>query len=128
MWTRGKVRDLQRAITSLNSPFESLDSFQVAFQPDKEEWLTGVMKYDEVKEYALFKATMNLKDDKIKEYKYEFVPWNMLDKLDERTNEVAEINMMKEVRSKGKGKKTSNLSIYLNFKLVMFILNCSVSI
>ncbi|MDQ0496706.1 ATP-binding protein [Paenibacillus brasilensis] len=102
-WTRGKVRDLQRAITSLNSPFEALDSFQVDFKIDKEEWLTGLMKYDEIKDYALFKATMTLQGNKIKNYKYDFYPWNSLDKLEMRTNAIGEIEMRREVKTKIKG-------------------------
>ncbi len=95
-WTRGKIRDLKRAINSLNSPFEALDSFNVEFKFDNSAWLEGILNFDEIKEYALFKAKMTLEGDLIKNYEYNFIPWGTLDKLDARQNIVNEISIIKE--------------------------------
>ncbi|MFX3636044.1 MAG: ATP-binding protein [Candidatus Pristimantibacillus sp.] len=108
-WTRGKIRDLQRSITSLNSPFKALDSFNVELKVDNEDWLKGLLKYEEIKDYALFKASMKISGNKIKNYKYEFKPWNSLSKLEERV-EIDEIDMVLEQRVETeKGKKRKEL-------------------
>jgi anti-sigma regulatory factor (Ser/Thr protein kinase) len=108
-WTRGKVRELQRSITSLNSPFKALDSFEIEFNViDKEDWLKGLLKYDEIKEYALFKAKMTLSGDQIYDYDYKFIPWQSMDKLEMRNNKEDNIDMVKEQRvttDKGKTRK-----------------------
>ncbi|WP_199925643.1 ATP-binding protein [Paenibacillus bouchesdurhonensis] len=105
-WTRGKVRDLQRAITSLNSPFEALDSFKVNLKVSNPEWLKGLICYEDIKDYALFKVNMTLKNDKILNYDYKFMPWNTLDKLDPRNNVIDAIQMKKLVITRDENKKT----------------------
>ncbi|OZV13548.1 hypothetical protein CIW83_03100 [Tissierella sp. P1] len=99
-WSRGKVRDLYRSIISLNSPFESIDSFNIIFDIDKKEWLKDLIEFDDIKDYALFKAKMSLSGDKIQNYEYTFMPWNSMNRLDKRVNPIKEINMINEVRRK----------------------------
>lgn len=125
-WTRGKVRDLQRAITSLNSPFEALDAFKVNLKVSNPEWLKGLISYDDIKDYALFKVKMTLDKNKILNYEYEFKPWNNLDKLDYRNNHIDEIEMKKLDNLKDDRKKLKKclfLLIYLNMILVQLRLN-----
>lgn len=95
-WTRGKVRDLQRAITSLNSPFNEFDSFQVNLEVDKSEWLKGLITYNDIKEYALFHGYMKLEANKIVNYRYDFKPWPILDKLEGREHTDEQIEMKEE--------------------------------
>lgn len=109
-WTKGKVRDLQRAINSLNSPFKSIDSFNVTFDLDNKKWLEGLMEYDDIKDYALFKANMTISADKILNYEYEFMPWRSMKKLSRRTNTIPEINMVRNINVKTKdGRKIKDL-------------------
>ncbi|WP_340399136.1 ATP-binding protein [Paenibacillus sp. FSL H8-0079] len=110
-WTRGKVRDLQRAITSLNSPFEALDAFKVNLKVSNPEWLKGLISYDDIKDYALFKVKMTLDKNKILNYEYEFKPWNNLDKLDYRNNHIDEIEMKKLDNLKDDRKKTKKMFV-----------------
>ncbi|WP_268624797.1 ATP-binding protein [Paenibacillus alvei] len=105
-WTRGKVRDLQRAITSLNSPFEGIDAFKVTLNISNPEWLKGLISYEDIKDYALFKVKMTLENDKILNYDYKFLPWNSLDRLDQRNNVIDEIEMKKIDSTKDDKKKT----------------------
>ena len=53
-WSRGMLRNLHRALTALNSPFESDSSFKVILKTDKPEWLTGLIRFQDIKKYALF--------------------------------------------------------------------------
>lgn len=56
-WTRGKVRNLHRSVTSLCSPFSAPDSFRVSLklQP-KSDWLAGLLKPKAVLKKALYRA------------------------------------------------------------------------
>lgn len=135
-WTRGKVRELHRSINSLNSPFKALDSFNISLDIDKEGWLKGLIGYDDIKDYALFKANMILSGDKIKSYEYYFTPWKSMKKLDERYNPIDEIDMVEEVRvetEKGKTRKELipiNLDSYkigdIEIELLSFDLDSSI--
>ncbi|MEC9491101.1 ATP-binding protein [Flexistipes sp.] len=80
-WTRGAIRSLYTAINSLNSPFESNNSFRVFFKIDKPEWLRGLLSFDEIKDNSLFSAEAELEGNQIVNFKYEFTPWATLKKL-----------------------------------------------
>ncbi|MCD4664514.1 MAG: ATP-binding protein, partial [Bacteroidales bacterium] len=83
-WTRGMLRDVYRALNSLNSPFESLDSFKISFKTDKQEWLKGLLSFDDIKDYALFKAEAQINANVISKLKYDFSPWKTMTKLNTR--------------------------------------------
>jgi signal transduction histidine kinase len=79
-WTRGKVRDLHRSITSISSPFQpedrkSNDAFSapLILEPDPGDWLKGLLDIREVMELALFRGNGTIEGDEIT-YNYEFVP------------------------------------------------------
>lgn len=117
-WNKSKVRELYRSVNSLNSPFKSLDSFEVKFETDKEEWLEGLLQYSDIKDYVLFTAKMTLSGDKILNYNYKFKPWKSMGKLDERNIPIPTMDMFEVVKEKNdKGKivrifKPINLNDY----------------
>ena len=80
-WTAKEYRNVYRNILSLNSPFRSSDSFHVRVISNHAEWEKGLIKFDELKNKALYKAKIVLEDDMIKEYTYEFEPWEILSKV-----------------------------------------------
>ena len=54
-WERGMARNVIRAITSITSPFETMDSFKPSFQIiDKSGWFDGIITWDRVCDYSLF--------------------------------------------------------------------------
>lgn len=80
-WDRGTVRDVRRAITSLTSPFDSLDSFKPEMVVlGKPEWLDGLMLWDQVKDYSLYHFKVMMSGDKIRSFKYDFCPWPTMTK------------------------------------------------
>lgn len=83
-WTRGTIRDVYRSWNSLCSPFESPESFQIKFETDRPEWLEGIMKFEEIKEYALYKFYCEIDGDKITRFHYEFQPYDTMKKLKPR--------------------------------------------
>lgn len=75
-WDRKKFRDTYRQITSLNSPFESSESFIVEFNTTLEDWLEGMMDFSKIKEFALYKSSAKFLNGNIKDFKYEFMPYD----------------------------------------------------
>ena len=44
-WTRGMLRSVYRSVTSLSSPFNSIDAFRVKFRTNRKEWLEGLLSF-----------------------------------------------------------------------------------
>ncbi|MBL7858927.1 MAG: ATP-binding protein [Cyclobacteriaceae bacterium] len=96
-WTRGSVRELYRAVNSLNSPFKALNSFRVQFKIDKQEWLSGLLKFDQVKDSSLYTAEVVIEGNEIKSFEYEFTPWPSMKGLKSRIHSEQNIAMVKKV-------------------------------
>lgn len=95
-WTRGGIRSLYRAINSLNSPFESNNTFRVVFKTDNPHWLEGLLSFEDIKDSALFTAEATLHENKIVKLDYEFKPWATLKGLKERKYSATDIEMMQK--------------------------------
>jgi signal transduction histidine kinase len=85
-WTRGNVRELYRAINSLNSPFEKLNSFKVTFKIDNQDWLSGLLSFKDIVDSSLFSATAKIAGNKIVKLEYNFLPWPTMKELRHRTH------------------------------------------
>lgn len=102
VWTRGKLRDVYRSVMSLQSPFESIQSFNVDFDTNHGEWLEGLLTIDKIKDHALFFADVVIEGDEIVELNYEFKPWKVLSKLEEKQISRTHIQMCREERENNK--------------------------
>lgn len=118
-WTRGMLRSLHRSLTALNSPFESDKSFKVQIKTDKQEWLEGLLKFKDIKEYALFECDMELEDNLILSFEYYFSPYDtMRDVKKRRVIFDQEVIMRKRVTRNGKKVfRDINLSKYMIGKI-----------
>jgi signal transduction histidine kinase len=132
-WTRGGVRELYRAINSLNSPFDKLNSFTVLFKIDNQNWLDGLLSFEDIKESSLFKADVLIEENQIKSLKYEFTPWPSMKELKPRLHEEADVDMTHKVYDEEAKKKImkdidlSNFSIgKIRMKLLIFDLDTNV--
>ena len=96
-WTRGTIRELYRAVNSLSSPFDSIDSFKVYFSIDRQEWLSGLLSFEDIRDYALYYADAIIEDGKIKKLIYEFRPWDTMKKLRGRTEILKNTRMVERV-------------------------------
>lgn len=84
LWERSMARDVQRAITSLTSPFNTVDSFTPMFDViDKPGWFDGILTWGGVKDYALFQFDAVIKGSSITDFNYTFTPWTSMTKLRE---------------------------------------------
>lgn len=85
LWERSMAREVQRAITSLTSPFDSVDSFTPMFDViDKPGWFDDILTWEGVKDYALFQFDVTLQGSSVKDFTYKFTPWASMTKLRER--------------------------------------------
>ena len=82
-WDRRQLRNVYRALTSLNSPFdESSDKFKVNVSSNRNDLFDKLPDIDAIKNAALYFGKCTLEGNKIKNIKYEFKPWTSLSKID----------------------------------------------
>lgn len=84
-WSRGMLRKVYRAITSLSSPFNSIDAFRVKFLTNRAEWLEGLLSFEDIKQYALYTGHMELEGKYITSFSYHFSPFETMVGLKART-------------------------------------------
>jgi len=73
-WTRGKVRNLHRAVTSICSPFEGPGDFRAELRiRPRSDWLEGLIEVSSVLDLALFRASGSIEGNQLT-YTYEFTP------------------------------------------------------
>jgi len=86
IWTKGMVRDLSRAVTSICSPFDKRGEFKAELiLTENRDWLKGLLTVDSVLEYALFRAECDILGRSLT-YEYEFTPLAAMDKVKSRWN------------------------------------------
>lgn len=94
-WERGIAREVKRSITALASPFEVNDSFKPTFEIlDKPGWFEGLLKWEDVKDFSLFRFKVKMSGKSIEEFKYEFTPWPGMTKL--KYKEISKDNSLVE--------------------------------
>ena len=92
LWERGMIRDAYRAITSIINPFEFKEAkFRVEFNcPDMPDFLEGLIKPEEIQEYALWHATCTMEGNSFS-MQFRFNPWpSMEGKIDPREKIIQE--------------------------------------
>lgn len=82
--TRVMVRKVHRDILAINSPFESKDSIKINFSIDKSAWLEGMLKFDDIKKYALYYFDCEVQGQFIKKFTYKFIPGKHMSALEPR--------------------------------------------
>jgi hypothetical protein len=89
-WDRRELREVFRALTSLNSPIlndedekEKKNKFKVEVCSNNEDLFKGLPTFEEIKDSAMYFGHCKMEGYQITEFKYEFKPWNTLTKVDE---------------------------------------------
>jgi len=98
-WERGLVREIYRSIISMTSPFDTSEKFLIPFHIDKKDLIKGILTWDEIKKYALFKVRCKIepiekiveegtkkKFNEITEFSYELCPWDTMQKIENPTS------------------------------------------
>lgn len=107
VWTRGMLRSVYRAITSLSSPFSSIDAFRVRFSTNKTEWLDGLLSFEDIKQYALYTGHIELEGGYITSFSYNFSPFENMAGLKPRAFQLS--SPLKMVREEGGKKRTKSI-------------------
>ncbi|MDI5889318.1 ATP-binding protein [Flavobacterium yafengii] len=93
-WNRAKIRDVQRTITSLSSPFQNInEEFKVDFKVmDKPAWLDNIITWENIKDLALYQFDATIEGSEITKFNYNFIPFTVFEKVEKRnrkyTNDV----------------------------------------
>lgn len=112
-WTRGMLRDVHRAVTSLSSPFKSIDSFAVKFKTNKKEWLEGLLTFKKIRDYALYSGEIELDGDSITKFSYDFSPFANMVGMKPRRYEIDNpVKMLIPPKKKGEKPTTIDLGKY----------------
>lgn len=94
-WSRRDIRSLKRMISTLISPFQSVDDFSVTLEvPGKEDWLKDIFEPGDILDRAIWKLQFNLSKDGQFSWNYEFSPpamENLEPRKDERQNDCLEL-------------------------------------
>lgn len=81
-WERGMARSVIRAISSITSPFDTMDSFKPFLRiPDKPEWFDGIITWNKICDYSLFQFDATICGNSLTAFSYKFTPWNTMTKL-----------------------------------------------
>lgn len=73
-WTRGEVRRLWRNVTSISSPFATVDDFDVSLKaPDRKQWLDGLLDVADILQSAIWRYEFRFHGDGF-DWEYEFRP------------------------------------------------------
>lgn len=89
IWSRGMLRSVYRSITSLSSPFNSIDAFKVTFKTNKKDWLVGLLSFKDIKQYALYKGSMEIEGNCITKFTYQFSPFSAMTGLKPRAFQIS---------------------------------------
>lgn len=105
-WTRGMLRKVYRAITSLSSPFESINEFKVKFKTNKKEWIEGLLDFAEIKQYALYTGHIEIEDKYITKLIYNFSPFDSMAGLNSRQYSITTPTQL--IKEEKVGRKKNN--------------------
>lgn len=127
-WERGMARNVIRAITSITSPFETMDSFKPSFQIiDKPGWFDGIITWDKVCDYSLFQFNATISGNVLTDFSYKFTPWNTMTRLRGRNVELSDSIVENNLRITDDEENPVNLSQYnigaIRFKGYIFDLD-----
>jgi signal transduction histidine kinase len=113
-WERGIAREVKRSITALASPFEQNDSFKPSFDIlDKPSWFEGLLNWEDVKDYSLFRFKVTIEGNSITDFEYSFTPWSTMTKLFPRVIDINDslIETFKTLKYKNENGKVETFSL-----------------
>ncbi|UMY66448.1 MULTISPECIES: ATP-binding protein [unclassified Flavobacterium] len=85
IWDKKMVRDLYRAIFTLNSPFHKTGRFRVDLDLDNKDLIDRMPVWEDIHQFSLWHFKCKIVGYEIKEFLYEFKPWESLKGIQERT-------------------------------------------
>jgi signal transduction histidine kinase len=83
-WDKRMVRDLYKAVFTLNSPFKKSGNFDVEVKIDDQSLIEGLPTFEDIRKFALWHFKCKLSGTTIKDFEYEFTPWESLLEVESR--------------------------------------------
>lgn len=81
-WTRRRLREVYRSLSSLNSPFaNNNDSFRAIVTSNDESLFQGLPNLCEILDAGMYVGHCKMEGDRLVDFRYEFRPWKSLDKM-----------------------------------------------
>lgn len=82
-WTSTKIREIYRSLNTLNNPFSSeKEIFQVNVLANSKKIFEKLPTFKEIKNNAMYQCSCKMEGFNITEFKYSFIPWESLKKID----------------------------------------------
>lgn len=110
-WTRGMLRKVYRAVTSLSSPFKSINEFRVKFKTNKKDWLEGLLSFNDIKQYALYTGHIEIEGNNITNLSYNFSPFDSMVGLKARNYVLVEPTQLIKEEKTGRQKITKEIDL-----------------
>lgn len=114
-WDRGKVREVARAIATLNSPFSERGAFSVDLkvvgQNGEPDWVKGIVTFDEINTRSLYAFDITMSGKYVTSFKYDFTPWKQLDLLKPRHVEWGKSHKLSRLIDNSKSWKPKDIDI-----------------
>jgi anti-sigma regulatory factor (Ser/Thr protein kinase) len=108
-WDSKQLREVYRALTSLNSPFDKKNESFIVQVTSNSDIFKGLPSFSDIRESALYYGKCKMEEDEIKEFRYEFRPWKSLFKIDSGRIKTHKQLLKKELRIINESKETINL-------------------
>ncbi len=81
-WTRRRLREVFRSLSSLNSPFaNNNDSFRAIVTSNDETLFKGLPNLQEILDAGMYVGHCKMVGDSLVDFRYEFRPWQSLSKM-----------------------------------------------
>lgn len=81
-WTRRRLREVYRSLSSLSSPFaNNNDSFKAIVTSNDATLFRGLPNLQEILDTGMYVGHCKMLDNRIVDFRYEFRPWKSLDKM-----------------------------------------------
>lgn len=80
-WDRKMIRDLYKAVFTLNSPFQKPGKFSVDLDIDNRELIEDLPNWSDIKNFALWHFKCLLSGNQIRTFTYEFTPWGKMNEV-----------------------------------------------
>lgn len=77
-WDKRMIRELYKSVFTLNSPFHKTGKFSVDLDVDDPRLLEKLPKWEDIEKFALWHFKCIIEGTEIKEFLYEFTPWDSL--------------------------------------------------
>ncbi len=136
-WTRGKLREAYRAINAISVPStynidnietenenneeDTTESFKALPDTNLTDWIDDIPKWQDILQYALFFFDIEILDDKITHFKYQFRPWDNMKAISgtQITEDMNPIQGLLDIEVSNK-KKFELLAVPRNIKIGKF--------